>query len=588
MNISRREKYSNLGNKKNIIKGNIEKVNFKFDLYAFQLMCCYVLSTNRNITRGHLISLRNLMEIMDETPFQNDPEKIKRISFIKRGLEGKIDKNLRDPRLLVKYIYGGLAENTELSQNQLDYELNSEELTWINETVATGLKYAFINNNIDRIIELATLFKTSDYKNMEDIVRQIEDWVDETKTKFRRTRIDTTNSSMFSLRDGYFENMVKDIHELISNDSAGVQTGIQGINELIGGKFQNGRCYLFLGASGMGKSLTLLNLAVQIKKYNKHYQTKDPTKRPCVVLLTMENFITEIVDTLFNTSTVGDQMKTFSAEDAIKMMREDGELYLNDESPVDIIIKYIPNGSVDTSYLYTLTEELEDDGYECICMIQDYVKRIRSVYKANGDIRIEFGEVINEFKTFAMIKDIPMITAGQLNRDGSNKLEDGKLNNKTDLIRYLGRAQVGESMLMIDNSDVCFVLDREYDSQGNLYMGLKRIKERYRIVSPRSLLFLPYVKGNGAKLLEDFNLSVPTARDTLKEGIADMSNFNNGSSKIIPSPYRQETKDIDEIIAERRQILTDDNVFVLDKYRKNILPTELPELKLINPMKFAI
>lgn len=588
MNISRREKYSNLNTKKSIIKGEIEKVKFNFDLQAFQLMSCYLLSSNKNITRGHLISLRNLIEIMDETPFENNPEIMKRINFIKKGLEGKIDKNLRDPRLIVKYIYGGLIDDSELDANELNYELNNGELKWMNETVSTSLKYSYIHNDVDRMIELATRFKTSDYKNTEEIVNQMEEWVDGMKTKFRRTKIDSTNSSMFSLRDGYFENMVKDVHELISNDSAGVQTGIQGLNELIGGKFQNGRCYLFLGASGMGKSVTLLNLAVQIKKYNKHYQTKDPTKKPCVVLLTMENFITEVVDTLFNTSTVGEQMKNFSAEDAIKMMREDGELYLNDESPVDIIIKYVPNGSVDTSYLYTLAEELEDDGYECICMVQDYVKRIRSVYKANGDIRIEFGEVINEFKTFAMIRDIPMITAGQLNRDGSNKLEDGKLNNKTDLIRYLGRAQVGESMLMIDNSDVTFVLDREYDSQGNLYMGLKRIKERYRIVSPRSLLFLPYVKGNGAKLLEDFNLSVPTARDTLKDSIIDMSGFNNGSSKIIPSPYRQETKDIDEIIAERRQILMDDNVFPISKYRQNTLPTELPELKLVNPMRFAV
>ena len=588
MNISRREKYSNLNTKRSIIKGEIEKVKFNFDLQAFQLMSCYLLSSNKNITRGHLISLRNLIEIMDETPFENNPEIMKRINFIKKGLEGKIDKNLRDPRLIVKYIYGGLIDDSELDVNELNYELNNGELKWMNETVSTSLKYSYIHNDVDRMIELATRFKTSDYKNSEEIVNQMEEWVDGMKTKFRRTKIDSTNSSMFSLRDGYFENMVKDVHELISNDSAGVQTGIQGLNELIGGKFQNGRCYLFLGASGMGKSLTLLNIAVQIKKYNKHYQTKDPTKRPCVVLLTMENFITEVVDTLFNASTVGDQMKDFTPEQAIQMMREDGELYLNDESPVDIIIKYVPNGSVDTSYLYTLAEELEDDGYECICMIQDYVKRIRSVYKSNGDIRIEFGEVINEFKTFAMIKDIPMITAGQLNRDGSNKLEDGKLNNKTDLIRYLGRAQVGESMLMIDNSDVCFVLDREYDLHGNLYMGLKRIKERYRIISPRSLLFLPYVKGNGAKLLEDFNLSVPTARDTLKDNIIDMSGFNNGSSKIIPSPYRQETKDIDEIIAERRQILMDDNVFPINKYRQNTLPTELPELKLINPMRFAV
>ena len=31
-----------------------------------------------------------------------------------------------------------------------------------------------------------------------------------------------------------------------------------------------------------------INLAYQIKKYNKGYKPKDPTKRPCVLYLTME------------------------------------------------------------------------------------------------------------------------------------------------------------------------------------------------------------------------------------------------------------------------------------------------------------
>ena len=31
-----------------------------------------------------------------------------------------------------------------------------------------------------------------------------------------------------------------------------------------------------------------------------------------------------------------------------------------------------------TGYLYTLVEDLEDEGYETICLFQDHVKRIRS------------------------------------------------------------------------------------------------------------------------------------------------------------------------------------------------------------------
>ena len=74
----------------------------------------------------------------------------------------------------------------------------------------------------------------------------------------------------------------------------------------------------------------------------------------------------------------------------VRKLREEGELVLNDDSPIDIVIKYKANKSVDTSYLYTLVDDLEDDGYEVICLVQDHVKRIRSIYNS-PDLRIELG-----------------------------------------------------------------------------------------------------------------------------------------------------------------------------------------------------
>src|SRR5699024_11195592 len=168
-----------------------------------------------------------------------------------------------------------------------------------------------------------------------------------------------------------------------------------------------------------------------------------------------------------------------SPEEAIQKMRIEGELYLTDESPIDIIIKFKPNKSEDTSYLYTLVEDLEDEGYECIAVVQDHAKRIRSTER-NPDVRLELGDIINELKTFAMLKDIPVITNSHLNRDGARTIDANATKSKADLTRLLGKSNIGESMLMLDNIDYACIINTEYDSENHKYMVFKEIKTRVK------------------------------------------------------------------------------------------------------------
>jgi hypothetical protein len=238
----------------------------------------------------------------------------------------------------------------------------------------------------------------------------------------------------------------------------------------------------------------------QIKKYNKDYKTKDPTKRPCIVLLTMENTVTESVERLFGMATGKGHMTTYSPEGAIKMLREEGELYINDSSPIDIIIKFKPSNSVDTSYLYSLTEDLEDQGLEVIAMFQDYIGRIRSTERLQ-DTRLEYGTIVDEFKTYAEIKDVPVITVAQLNRDASKHIDEGRKASKSDLVRLIGRSNISESMLILNNIDAGFLIAPETTNTGERYLGVQRIKIRYN-AGDREFIYLPFI-GTTLKLEED-------------------------------------------------------------------------------------
>ena len=326
--------------------------------------------------------------------------------------------------------------------------------------------------------------------------------------------------------------------------------------------------------------MTLLNIAYMIKKYNKNIKTKDPTKRPCVVVLTMENRITETISRLFNMSIRNNRkMAEFTVEDVMKQMRDEGKLVINDKDPIDIVIKFKPAKSVDTSYLYELTEDLEDMGLECICFIQDYIGRIRSTER-NSDTRLEYGAIVDEFKIFASIKQIPVVTASQLNRDASKHIDDGRKQNKTDLVRMLGRSNISESILILNNTDGAFVLAPEKDKQGNQWIGIQRIKKRFD-ASDQDYFYIPCYP-NTLTMVEDYG-TIPVSRTTMKDNT--MTEYeNNMVSKYSTNPIRNITdfEDDEEFIpggasidvngasvkvySELEEALTAMNKTILDNY----------------------
>lgn len=488
-----------------------KKLPINFDLSALTLMCNYIVSENRNIRRLQYVNLRNLIDMLDMEKYINDPERYKRIIFIQKGLEARLDRGISDPILLYKYINGGIIDDDIIDISNFT-SLSNNEIDWINETVSSTIKSAFIYEECDRMIDLWTRFRSADYTSISAISAEIEQATAQLHTKFRKAKVESNTEQMFSLAPDNLHAVLMDTWEETTSKYRKLITGMQGFNQLIGGGFENTRVYLLLGITGVGKSMTLMNIAYQIKKYNKGFKPKDPTKRPCVLYLTMENTVTESLQRLFQICTGEELAKQSSPEEAERKLRTEGELYLTDSSPIDILIKFKPNKSEDTSYLYTLVEDLEDEGYEVICLLQDHAKRIRSTTN-NPDIRLELGDVINEFKTFAMLKDIPVISNSHLNREGARVIDANATSSKSDLTRMLGKSNIGESLLMLDNVDFAAIINNEYDREGNKYMVFKQIKTR--IKSFRDYICQPFDKDNEIKLVEDYYSPMPVFKETL-------------------------------------------------------------------------
>lgn len=525
MDLTRRQKYTGHTHTVSKVK---EKLKLNFDLNALNLFCSYITSNNRNIKRSQLINMRNLFDVMDKSEYKDD-ERSKRIIFIEKGLEARLVYGLNDPDMIIKQINGGFVA-ADLIDRQNFYTISNTELEWINGTIAKTLDNAFALHQAPDLITAATNVLNSDYRTMDAAVMELKNVIAALNAEFRRNQARSVSDERFSLRDEPFESSVIDVHTALSNPSSKLKTMMQGLNEMLNGGFENQRVYMFFGLPGEGKSTTLLDLALQIKKANKGFTAKDPTKVPCVVLLTMENSVRETIERMWDMLCDREDMTHYTVEDVMRILREEGELYLSDDNPIDIIIKFVPGESVDTGYLYTLVEDLEDEGYECICLIQDYIKKIRPVYNSNSEVRVQYGSVVNEFKTFATIKDISVISASQLNRDATKHIDEGRRTNKTDLVKLLGRSNIGESQLILENIDAGYLIAPEWDINGKKYMGIQKIKSRFK-PTLLNYIFQPYTDRCEIKFIEDLCDEVPAYKLTLRPTDSEqLQRFNQNTN----------------------------------------------------------
>ena len=511
---------------------DLQMTDYHISKTILQMFVLYILSGNKSIRRSHLMNLSTLINSYDPNGYKNDPEKQEMIGFVQRGLDARLNHNLSDPQLILFHINGNISDNDDISNYR---ELAASDIQWLNQMVSDTIAQAHIFHETDKMIDICTRFQTAaPGPEKARIAKEFEAEVADIQNTFRRNKNEDAEDEIFSLQPEIFEERMRESYNELANPSRKLSLGNQALNELFGGGLEETRVYTILGLPGEGKSWSLLNIAYMIKKYNKNVKTKDPTKRPCVIILTMENRITETISRLFNLSIRNNQRMTeFTVEDVMKQMREEGKLTISDDDPIDIIIKFKPAKSVDTSYLYTLTEDMEDMGLECICMIQDYIGRIRSAERLS-DVRLEYGAIVDEFKIFAATKQIPVLTASQLNRDASKHIDDGRKQNKSDLVRMLGRSNISESILILNNTDGAFVLAPEKDYNGNQWIGWQRIKKRFD-ATDQTYYYIPCYP-NTLTMVEDIGL-IPVSKTTLKD--ENMSTYeSNMASKYGTNPIR--------------------------------------------------
>ena len=510
--------------------------------YMLNSFCRYALSMNDNIRKHGLTMLNSLIIRINPEDFIKNQNCAIKLRFLKAILENRMN-GLNDREMILSNI-NLTMDITNLEKDQsLTRELSNDEVISIEGNISMLLTNNEVDEHINVLLDAITKYQNADFREKNQTIDYLKSRISDIQTVFRRNEVNKDSSDTL-FRLSQLETTVPDIHKYVTSPSYKLVTGMQGFNAMLGGGFQKERVYSFFGASGSGKTTTLENIMYQLWKYNQDFITQDKSKKPCIVLLTMENLVVETVCSLYHIMTKGKSMEACAtAEDAIAQFKEcQFEFDPENKRAVELFIKYKPVNSVDTSYMYKIVEDLEDEGFETIAFLQDYMMRIKPSERTK-DVYQDLGTVVNDFKTFAISKKIPVITASQLNREAMKIIDEGRNANKLDSIKKLGRANIGESIKIDTNLDGTFIIVPEYDKEGNRYLGIKMTKHRYKLPPTHRLdsIFQPFYPKSVA-LVEDLFEPKAVYRESLinndieevtsKFGTTEHVSINNPAKRL--------------------------------------------------------
>ena len=523
-----------------------KKIPIKFDLSMLNMFIGYLFKKSVQITRKSLMNMKRLFDVIDESIYENNDAMEARIEFINKALEAKLIKGFELDDVIINYCKSDTydKENQDIINNiQLYTRINYEEIKYINKCIEDRLQYYYLYYYKDAIYETIERLDSGDYKSFYEINNKLTSICTSLINQVRNSKsIDTVDQ--FSLSDENFDSNVIDIVTKLQNPSRVIKTGIRKLNEILSPGFLSSRLYLFMGLPGGWKSGMLLKVVRDTKLYNSDIEVKKPGKQPAVLLITMENEVIETVERLFNMSVSDSNIRNFTPKQVLKMVKDSGELTINNTNGIDIIIRYYPNRSINTEDLYTIIDDLSDDGKEVVMLVLDYIKRIRPTEKGK-DEKEELKNITNELKSLAIEYDIPVVSAHQLNRQGASVIDAAMQANKEDLGRFLGRSNAGSAWEIVENSDVVIIINIEKKRQtGQYYLTFKRVKIRYKDMSDLSYFNHPFDPNNRMKLLDDIYLDHSLSEDSL---VSDFDAVDLGAKKGKRNAVERETIQDDDL-----------------------------------------
>lgn len=531
------------------------KYPIKFDITMLNAMIGYIYKDTNQVTKKALLNMSRLFNKVDDDLYSANSKMYARLNFIRKSLDGVLNGGIVNKGILLSYAkkVNEDPDTDEIIENIERYtRLNYEEIQFISKSIEDRLKFMNIYAFKDKIFDTVEKLDRGDYDTLEEINEELVDICKQVVSNHRKLKL-LEDTDSFSLDQDTFEDTVTKIIKRITQDKYILRTGIQYQNEILGGGYHGGRLYTYMALPANFKSGILLKAARDIKKYNAGIKVKSG-KQPTILMITCENDIDETLERLFLMTSSNSELSNYSAAEAIRLLKEVGEMTITDENNINIVIRYFNNFAISTGDIITMIDDLADEGKEVIALIVDYLKRIRPEDWSNEEIT-QLKNVTNELKNIAHNYKIPVITAMQLNREAAKAIDQAALSGKTDLIRQAGRSNVGSSWTIVENSDfACIINLEEQKSTGQLFLSFNRVKIRY-YRGKRTTFSHPFNIENQMMLMDDVMLDNTLSVDYIGSDFSNTIDFEELLNK------KKKSKEIDMYSSDE----ADDGIFDFGK-----------------------
>ena len=510
----------------------LKPLKIKFNVTTLNMICAFIYKDSVLRTRKTLSNILKLFNNLDILAYENNPELLNRIWVIKKSLEGKLEQGCESDEFLEQYC----LDDPECDDYKADIlrdfnrKISHDESKRLIKKLDDILEYGYVVTVKDIMMNILESIDEGSFKSYRSVSEDLYD-IANTVISIKRKTASLSGDQTFSLMPDVFEQVVEDAVQKLKDRNRIFITGIQRWNTILGPGYLSKRLYTYLAFPGKGKSTILLKSALDIRKYNAGIKTKDPDKRPAVLLLTLENDIPETIERLYNMAVDSDDLRNYTPKQIIKKIRKSG-FALTDDNNIDIIIREYKNRELDTNDLYSIIQDLGDEGVEVVALIVDYLKRIRPAERAK-DEKGELKNITNELKELAKFFDIPVISAQQLNRNGAAVVDAALQAKKEDVTRLVGRDAVAGAWEIIENSDFVCIINPEVKSDTDeLYLTFKMLKRRYRSVEENEKLRRldyfnhPFEPNNEIKLIDDIDFDKPVSLESLSTKFESQESTN--------------------------------------------------------------
>jgi hypothetical protein len=518
------------------IKGNKnsleDKLNFDISNKVLDDLISLFFQKNSLITKELYKNLNSLIQKINRKQFK-DEESLDRIFLLNHFLSNFLNENTN-----MSLLISDIKENKNFKRyrvilkKQKNVRLSDEEIISINRYINDRLNYFYYFKYNPEILELATKFESRTYSSLASIIKKYNNLVEKIHnhnlTLIQKNKFEANDFSLEN--EEKFELMVDKTIQLAREQKKTIRTGLKYFNEVLNGGYKAKNLYVFLAVPGRFKSGILLNSCIWAVKYNKKIKASDPTKKPVVLYLTLENDVEETIERIY--SYVKGDKANISEENPKSVMKAIREELRIKEGEIDIEIKYRPNKTISADDIKNIIDQMAfEENKEVVMLAVDYIRRMipSNLHEKTADVWQIAGQVTDDLCVLAKTYEIPVLTAGQLNRKAEELLDLGENKNKLDAGKQLSRSTVSESRQIIENPDRVFLLNLEETPEGS-YLTFKDVKSRKKKQQGRKQYFVyPFRSNNGMRLKEDLEKDKSLHKFAIADGLADIFDKENKS-----------------------------------------------------------